>query len=243
MLHTSPVSARNWSERHDRERQRHRYARSRGKCRRGAPRREGGIAPRERGGARPPLRPRPRDRRGRLGDRAWPVGERLQRVEGEAASVRIERGQRCAAAHVRHPGSGRDRRGDLRDDPVGDAEEDELRFALAERYAPLGEAPRDGTAHAAARTDDVDTLDHVAGSSSLRIPGSMQHTASRRTASPADAPSARARPPATPRRARSTRRCRGSLRRGRACACGGCPRTSRPSPPSRRGSGRSARRS
>src|SRR6185503_8478116 len=112
------------------------------------------------------------------------VGERLQRVEGEAASMRVARCQGRAAAHVRHPGAGRDRRRDLDDHAVGDAEEDELGVALAERYAPLGEARSDGTAHAAARTDDVDALDHVAGSSSLRIPGSMQHTASRRTASP-----------------------------------------------------------
>src|SRR6187455_1685908 len=85
--------------------------------------------------------------------------------------MRIERGQRCAAAHVRHPGAGRDRRGDLRDRAVGDAEEHERRLALAKGYAPLNEARRDGTPDAAARTDDVDALDHVAGSSSSRIPG------------------------------------------------------------------------
>ena len=50
----------------------------------------------------------------------------------------------------------------------------------------------------------------------------------------------RARRPATPRRGSSTRRCHDSRPPGRACACGGSPRSALPGPPSPRASARSA---
>ena len=74
--------------------------------------------------------------------------------------MRVEGGQGRAPAHVRHPRAGLDLRGDLGDRMVGHAEEHDRRLAVAERDAPLGKARRDGTAHAAAHTDDVDALDH-----------------------------------------------------------------------------------
>ena len=86
--------------------------------------------------------------------------ERLQRVEAEAALVRLERGERRRAAHVRDPRARRDRRRDLRDRAVGDAEEDELRVVGAEVEPALAQARGDRRADAS-RADHVCSLDHL----------------------------------------------------------------------------------
>ena len=92
--------------------------------------------------------------------------ERLQRVQAEAALVRLERGERRRPADVREPRAGRSRRRDLRDRPVRDAEEDELRVVGVEVQASLPQARGDRRPDASS-ADHVSSLDHLGGSSSV----------------------------------------------------------------------------
>ena len=75
---------------------------------------------------------------------AAPDGERLQRMDAEAARVRSERGERRRAAHVGDPGAGGDVRRRLADRPVRHAEEHELGVALVEGEPALEQARSDG---------------------------------------------------------------------------------------------------
>ena len=101
-----------------------------------------------------------------------PVRERLQRVEAEAPLVRVERGERRRAADVRDPRARRDRRRDLGDRPVGNAEEDELRRRRpSSADAALGEPGAHRRADAAARADDSDALDHCVAPVPVRDTG------------------------------------------------------------------------
>ncbi len=85
--------------------------------------------------------------------------------------MRLERREGASPAHVRDPRPRRELGRDLGDRAVGDAEQDELGVVLAHGDLALGETRADGATDAAARTDDVDALDHFLGSSSSRIPG------------------------------------------------------------------------
>jgi hypothetical protein len=67
------------------------------------------------------------------------VRERLQRVQPEAAHMRVECRQRGRTARVRDPGPRLDPLGDLGDCAVGHAEEDELGSVLAQREAALAQ--------------------------------------------------------------------------------------------------------
>ena len=89
-------------------------------------------------------------------------GEGLERVEAEAARVRVERGQGCSATGVGEPGPGLEPPRDLGDRGVGHAEQDELGAFVAQFDAALAEAGEDCRADAA-RADDLDGFDcHLA---------------------------------------------------------------------------------
>ena len=88
------------------------------------------------------------------------AGERLQRVEAEAAPVRVERGQPSRAADVGDPGSQRELVGDFGDRAVGDAEEDELGIVGREIEPALAQARSHRRADASS-ADHVCSLDHV----------------------------------------------------------------------------------
>ena len=57
--------------------------------------------------------------------------------------MRIERGQWRGAADVSNPRTWSDCRRDLGDRPVGNADDDEVRFPVVERDSPFGEARRE----------------------------------------------------------------------------------------------------
>ena len=96
---------------------------------------------------------------------AAPV-ERLQRMEREAALVRIERRERRRPGDVSHPGTSRCQAPrHVGNGRVRDAEEDDVGIVLAHGDAALAQAGGDGRTDAA-RTDDVDSLDHFCRSSS-----------------------------------------------------------------------------
>ena len=89
------------------------------------------------------------------------VRERLQRMDGEAPLVRRERGERRAAARVRHPGAGLDARGDPGDRAVGHAEEDEIGVGVvAELDSALAEPRAHRASDAPSRPDDDHAVDH-----------------------------------------------------------------------------------
>ncbi len=67
------------------------------------------------------------------------LGERLQRMQAEAADVWVEGVERGGTADVRDPGAERRPGGDLRDGAVGNTEQDELRRGRVEHDASLCE--------------------------------------------------------------------------------------------------------
>src|SRR3990170_5070201 len=86
--------------------------------------------------------------------------ERLERVHPEPALVGVERCERSRPADVGDPRADRELAGDLRDRPVGNAQEDELRLGVAQAYATLGEPRAHRRADAPVRAHDSDALDH-----------------------------------------------------------------------------------
>ncbi len=86
------------------------------------------------------------------------AGEGLQRMQAEAAHVRVERGQRRRAAHVCHPRAGRHRPCDLADGTVRHAQQHELGRVGAHGDAALDQ-PCGQRGPDASRADDLHTLD------------------------------------------------------------------------------------
>ena len=85
--------------------------------------------------------------------------EGLQRVEAEAALVRVECRERRASADMGDPRPGGDLGGDVCDRAVGHAHEHELGAVLTQLDAPLREAGGDRGADTAP-ADDVHRFDH-----------------------------------------------------------------------------------
>jgi hypothetical protein len=79
-------------------------------------------------------------------------------MEPEPALVRVERGQRRGAAHVRDPRARLDLPSHLGDRAVGHAEEDELGAVVEHADAPLAQPGGDRGADAA-RADDLDRFE------------------------------------------------------------------------------------
>ena len=81
-------------------------------------------------------------------------------MEAEALAVRIQSIQSARSARMCEPGTGCDRVCYLRDDPIGDAEEDEL--CLADVELPARGASRDALAQAGGnRLADAARADHA----------------------------------------------------------------------------------
>ena len=130
------------------------------------------------------------------------------------------------------PGSERRLCRDLVDRAVRDAQEDELRRRVrrAGCLAPrAARSPPSRRARARPRSGFVRSFVCSSSRSGYRAAEVCPARPTSRQAAPRGA---RARP-ATRRRSRCTRRCRGSRRRGRACGCGGRPRRSRRAPRAR----------
>ena len=83
--------------------------------------------------------------------------ERLQRMHAEPSAVRVESLQRRSAAHVRHPRPRLNRRGDIRDHGVGDAEQHEGGVRIDGQRAALAQT-RGDRATGATQSDDANGL-------------------------------------------------------------------------------------
>ena len=92
--------------------------------------------------------------------------ERLQRVQAEAARVRVERVERRRAADVRDPRPDGDLGRDLAIARSGTQSRTSSGVGRVERDAALGEPRAHRRADAPARAHDLDALDHLVGSSS-----------------------------------------------------------------------------
>ena len=104
--------------------------------------------------------------------------ERLQRVDAEAALVRVERGERRRAADVRDPGAGLDRsRATSAIAASGTQSSTSSASSVAHGDAPLGEPGGDSRADAASRAGDANALDHGFGLQlPSGMPGAPEHT-------------------------------------------------------------------